>query len=427
MHWLTGMGHALEMAALMGWQMLWALILGFGLSAVVQATVSRQKVARLMPDGSPRSIAIASGLGAASSSCSYAAVALARTLFRKGADFRAAMAFEFASTNLVFELGLSLIVLMGWRFAAAEFVGGPVMIVLLVVLLNVFLRKRLVDEARAQAERGLLGRMEGHAAMDMSIPNSASNPATDSGDEDDTKSGRNDSWIARLRSPGAFTAISNIFVMEWAAVLGDIVLGLVLSGCIAAWVPTSFWRHFFLVGHPVLARWWGPVAGPLVALVSFVCSVGNVPLAAVLWQHGLSFGGVIAFLFGDLIILPIVNIHRKYYGWRVALVLLVLFYVAMATAALAVEWLFFALHLTPHAHGAGMAMHDAFRWDHTAVLNIVFLAIAAALLWRFFRSGGSGMLRHMNAPMAGGGHGMHHPHDGKGGEHGQHSHSGATG
>ncbi len=394
MHWLIEIGRALRMAALMGWQMLWALILGFGLSAVVQATVSRDKVAKLMPDGGPRSIAIASGLGAASSSCSYAAVAIARTLFRKGADFRAAMAFEFASTNLVFELGLSLIVLMGWRFAAAEFIGGPVMIVLLVVLLNLFFRKRLVEAARKQAERGLLGRMEGHAAMDMAA--------------------KGDTWLERQRSPEAFTAVSNIFVMEWAAVLGDIVLGLVLSGCIAAWVPAAFWQRFFLVGHPALARWWGPLAGPLVALVSFVCSVGNVPMAAVLWQHGLSFGGVVAFLFGDLIILPIVNVHRKYYGWRAALVLLVLFYIAMASAALAVEWLFAALHLTPHAHGARMTMEMGFRFDHTAALNIVFLAIAAVLLWRFFRAGGAGMLRYMNAPMSDedhdGGDGMHHAH-----------------
>jgi hypothetical protein len=395
MHWLNEIGRALRMGAVMGWQMLWALILGFGLSAVVQATVSREKVAKLMPDGGPRSIAIASGLGAASSSCSYAAVAIARTLFRKGADFRAAMAFEFASTNLVFELGLSLIVLMGWRFAAAEFVGGPIMIVLLVVLLNLFFGKRLVEAARRQADRGLLGRMEGHAAMDMAATG--------------------DTWLARLRSPGAFTAVSNIFVMEWAAVLPDILLGLVLSGCIAAWVPAAFWQRFFLIGHPALAHWWGPLAGPLVALVSFVCSVGNVPLAAVLWQHGLSFGGVIAFLFGDLIILPIVNIHRKYYGWRAALTLLVLFYAAMATAALAVEWIFIALGLTPHAHAAGMAMEMSFRWDHTALLNIVFLAMAAVLLWRFFRSGGAGMLRHMNEPMDEGhmdhsGHDGHHDH-----------------
>jgi uncharacterized membrane protein YraQ (UPF0718 family) len=394
MHWLNEIGRALAMGALMGWQMLWALILGFGLSAVVQATVSREKVAKLMPNGGPRSIAIASGLGAASSSCSYAAVAIARTLFRKGADFRAAMAFEFASTNLVFELGLSLIVLMGWRFAAAEFVGGPIMIVLLVVLLNFFFGKKLLDAAHAQAERGLLGRMEGHASMDMAA--------------------KGDTWMARLRSPEAFTAVSHIFVMEWAAVLGDIVLGLVLSGCIAAWVPAAFWQRFFLVGHPALARWWGPLAGPLVAMVSFVCSVGNVPLAAVLWQHGLSFGGVIAFLFGDLIILPILNIHRKYYGWRAALTLLVLFYAAMAAAALAVEWIFLALHLTPYAHAMNMAMDMDFRWDHTAVLNIIFLAIAAVLLLRFFRSGGADMLRHMNEPMRheihGGGHDMHHDH-----------------
>jgi uncharacterized protein len=318
-------------------------------------------------------------------------VAIARTLFRKGADFRAAMAFEFASTNLVFELGLSLIVLMGWRFAAAEFIGGPVMIVLLVMLLNLFFGKRLLDAARAQVERGLLGRMEGHAAMDMSA--------------------KGTTWLARLRSPQAFTAISHIFVMEWAAVLPDIVLGLVLSGCIAAWVPAAFWQRFFLVGDPALARWWGPLAGPLVALVSFVCSVGNVPLAAVLWQHGLSFGGVIAFLFGDLIILPIVNIHRKYYGWRAALVLLALFYIAMASAALAVEWIFLALHLTPHTRAMNMAMDMRFRWDHTAWLNLIFFAVTAPLLWRFFRSGGPAMLRQMNEPMGDeSGEHMHHAH-----------------
>ncbi len=385
---LHAIGHALEMAALMGWQMLWALVLGFALSAVVQATVSRERVAKLMPDSGPRSLAIASGLGAASSSCSYAAVALARTLFRKGADFRAAMAFEFASTNLVFELGLTLLVLLGWRFAVAEFVGGPIMIVLLALMMGAVVRRRMVDAARQQAERGVLGRMEGHAAMDMSAKGAT--------------------WQQRLRSPEAFTAISNIFVMEWAAVLGDIVLGLVLSGCIAAWVPASFWQHFFLVGHPALARWWGPLAGPLVALVSFVCSVGNVPLAAVLWQHGLSFGGVVAFLFGDLIILPIVNIHRKYYGWHMALTLLALYYVAMAGAALAVEGIFAALHLTPRAHGSSMAMQDSFRWDHTAVLNIIFLALAAVLVARFLRSGGAGMLRHMDEPMDE--HAMHEGH-----------------
>jgi hypothetical protein len=390
MHWLNEIGRALAMGALMGWQMLWALILGFGLSAVVQSTVSREKVAKLMPDGGPRSIAMASVFGAASSSCSYAAVAIARTLFLKGADFRAAMAFEFASTNLVFELGLSLIVLMGWRFAAAEFVGGPIMIVLLVALLNFFFGKKLLDAAQAQAERGLLGRMEGHASMDMAA--------------------KGDTWMARLRSPEAFTAVSHIFVMEWAAVLGDIVLGLALSGCIAAWVPAVFWQRFFLVGHPALAHWWGPLAGPLVALVSFVCSVGNVPLAAVLWQHGLSFGGVIAFLFGDLIILPIVNIHRKYYGWRAAFRLAVLFYIAMAAAAMVVEWIFLALHLTPHAHAMNMAIDMGFRWDHTAWLNVIFLALAAVLLWRFFRSGGASMLRHMNEPMDHEGHGMHHDH-----------------
>jgi len=401
MHWITQVERALAMAGSMGWEMLWALLLGFGLSAVVEATVPREKVARLLPDSRPRSIAIASGLGAASSSCSYAAVAIARTLFRKGADFRAAMAFEFASTNLVFELGLALIILLGWRFAVAEFIGGPIMIVLLVLLLRAFFSQRQVQAAREQAERGLLGRMEGHAAMDMSA--------------------QGKTWWARLRSPQAFSAISHIFVMEWAAVLGDIVLGLVLSGCIAAWVPAAFWQKLFLTTDPMLARWWGPLIGPIVAMLSFVCSVGNVPLAAVLWQHGLSFGGVIAFLFGDLLILPIVNIHRKYYGWPAALRLLGLFYLAMAGAALAVEWIFYALHLTPHSRHAAQALAGGLHWNSTTWLNLIFLALTLPLVWRFFQSGGMDMLRHMNEPMtmehgdhavsqshAEHAHGMHH-------------------
>ncbi len=198
-----------------------------------------------------------------------------------------------------------------------------------------------------QAERGLLGRMEGHAAMDMAA--------------------QGDTWLATSAVAGGVHRDQQHLRHGVGGGAGrTLCSGCVLAGCIAAWVPAAFWQRFFLVGHPALARWWGPLAGPLVALVSFVCSVGNVPLAAVLWQHGLSFGGVIAFLFGDLIILPIVNIHRKYYGWRAALLLLVLFYAAMAGAALVVEWLFFALHLTPDAHAVRMTMEMAFRWDHTA-------------------------------------------------------------
>jgi len=371
--------HALWMAFAMGWEILWPLILGFALSGVVQAVVSHREMSRLLPDDSPRSIAIALGLGAASSSCSYAAVALARSLFRKGADFTAAMAFEMASTNLVAELSIILIVLMGWQFMGAEVIGALFMVAILVFLFRMFLRPELVREARAQAEKGIAGRMEGHAEMDMSIEGGCI-------------------W-RRITSPRGFTAISHYFVMDWASVWIDIAGGLLIAGALAAWVPNEFWQTFFLVDHPLLARVWGPLVGPLVAVISFVCSVGNIPLAAVLWNGGISFGGVIAFIFADLIVLPILDIYRKYYGWRMAAFLFVTFYVAMTGGALVVEGIFGVLGLTPSERTARV-IETTITWNYTTWLNIAFLLLAGVLGRRFLRTGGPGMLRMMNAPAA---------------------------
>src|SRR5437899_137001 len=260
----TAIGAAISFAFAMSWEILWALILGFGLSAAVQAVVSKSQMSRLLPDDSPRSLSIACLLGAASSSCSYAAVALARSIFRKGANFMAAMAFEFASTNLVIELGIIMVLLLGWQFTVAEFLGGPLMIAVLAFLFRMFLSPRLVDEARHQAERGLVGSMEGHAEMDMSVTEG--------------------SLAQRLTSPKGFTAISHYFVMDWAAIWKDIAGGLLLAGALMAWVPDEFWQSFFLVRHPALAQLWGPVVGPVVSVLSFVCSIGNAPLAAALWN-----------------------------------------------------------------------------------------------------------------------------------------------
>src|SRR5213596_1132172 len=254
MNLIAPLGHALWMAFAMFWEILWALILGFALSAVVQAVVSKGEMSRLLPDDSPRSLCIASGLGAASSSCSYAAVALARSIFRKGANFTAAMAFQFASTNLVIELGIIMAVLLGWQFTLAEFVGGPLMIVILALIFRRFITRRLVTEAREQADRGLLGSMEGHAEMDMSVTGGTI-------------------W-ERLRSPKGFTGLANYFVMDWAAIWKDIVAGLLIAGALAAWVPNSFWQSFFFVDHETFAKFWGPLVGPLVAVISFVCSIG---------------------------------------------------------------------------------------------------------------------------------------------------------
>lgn len=361
----------------MGWEILWPLILGFALSGAIQAVVSKRQMGRLLPDAKPRTLLVAAGLGAASSSCSYAAVALARSLFRKGADFTAAMAFEIASTNLVIELGIILAVLMGWRFTAAEFTGGPIMIILLALLFRRFLTPRLVAAARRQAEKGLAGRMEGHAGMDMSLHDGSA-------------------W-QKLKSPEGRTATSHFFVMDWASVWMDIAGGLLIAGALAAWVPHSWWQALFLSGHHAWSVIWGPLIGPFIAVLSFVCSVGNVPLAAVLWNGGISFGGVVSFIFADLIVLPIIRIYAKYYGWKMASFLFVTFYVAMAAAGYAVEALFAVLHLTPTDRNV-QVLSAAVSWNYTTWLNIVFLLVAGALIWRFLRTGGPAMLRMMDHP-----------------------------
>ncbi len=375
MRWLHALWRALLISGSMTWEILWALVLGFLLSAVVQAVVRRSSIEKLLGDDRPKTVAIAAGLGAASSSCSYAAVALARSLFRKGASFTAAMAFEIASTNLVVELGVVLALLIGWQFTLAEFVGGPLMIVGIAVLFRLFLRERLLVAARTQAERGIAGSMEGHAAMDMTVQ---------------AKGG----FWRRLGSEEGLTSVSHIFVMEWAAVIRDIAAGLLIAGAVAAWVPDSFWQTFFAVHHPVISRIWGPLIGPIVSMLSFVCSIGNVPLAGVLWNGGISFGGVVSFIFADLIIVPILFIYRKYYGTRMMLFILGAFYVTMVLAGYAVELLFGALGLVPSARHAKVT-EIAVHWNYTTSLDIAALLVAGALVFRFVRSGGLPMLKMM--------------------------------
>jgi uncharacterized membrane protein YraQ (UPF0718 family) len=371
--------HALSMAFAMGWEILWPLILGFGLSAAIQAVVSHRQMGKLMPDDKPKTIVKASLLGAASSSCSYAAVAISRTIFKKGGNFTAAMSFEVASTNLVLELGIIMLLLLGWQFTAAEFIGGPIMIAALAFLLHRFMSKRLVDGARLQANKGVAGKMEGHAAMDdMSVKGNAP-------------------IIKKLFSPDGLTAVSHYFVMDWASIWTDIVLGLLIAGALAAWVPTSFWHTLFISNNPTLAAVWGPIIAPLVAVLSFVCSVGNVPLAAVLWNAGISFGGVVSFIFADLLIIPIIRIYAKYYGWKMAGFLSLVFYIAMVLAGYAVELLFGLFHLIPTTRNA-QVLNAAVSWNYTTILNIIFLLLAAAMVWRFMRTGGPMMLRMMNSP-----------------------------
>ena len=371
--------NALVTAFDMLWEVFWPLALGFILSAIVQTLVSRRTVERALGSDSPRSLALATLFGAASSSCSYAAVAIARSLFRKGASFPAAIVFEFASTNLVFELGLILLILLGWSFVGAEFAGGLLMIVILALLFRWTLKPAMVEEARRQAEQGRRGRMQGHAEMDMSITEGP--------------------FFKRLFSGRGLTAISHNFWGDVASVWTDIGLGLLIAGALAAWVPNSFWQGFFLTSHPVLSQVWGPLVGPVISLLSFVCSVGNVPLAAVLWNGGISFGGVIAFVFADLIIIPIIDIYRKYYGGRMALYLLVVSYAAMALAGLAIGLVFQGLGFVP-AHHRVTALFAGPTLNYTSVLNVIFLVILALLGWRFLRTGGLDMLRMMETPAA---------------------------
>src|SRR3984893_13352809 len=374
--------HALQISLFMLWEVFWPLAFGFLLSAMVQTVVSKKAVAGALGKADLKGFVLSLGSGAPSSSCSYEAVALARTLFRRGASFVNAIIFEFASTNLVFELGLVLLILLGWQFVAAEFAGGLLMAVILWIIFKLTLRERMVEGARRQAERGVVGSShEAHADMDMSITDGP--------------------FLSRLFSPRAFTAISHYFYMDIYSLYVDIGLGFLIAGALAAWVPNSVWQSFFLTDHPTLNLFWGPLVGPVISMLSFVCSVGNVPLAVVLWNGGISFGGVISFIFADLIILPLLNIYRKYYGGRMSLYLLAVSYAAMALAGFLVGGAFQLLGLAPTNHHVTVFETQP-TWNYTTFLDIAFLVLMAVLAWRFVTTGGIEMLRaHAHRPEEG--------------------------
>lgn len=391
---LQHLGDALRLAFAMFWQVLWPLALGFLLSAVVETVVSKRAITRALGTDAPKSVAVAGGFGAASSSCSYAAVAVARSLFRKGATFANAIIFEFASTNLVFELGLVLLILLGWQFLGAEVAGGIVMIILLAVIFRLTLSPRLVDEASRNAAKGLLGRMEGHGAMDMSVTDGP--------------------FLRRLFSPRAYTSISHYFFMNVYSVWTDLVLGFLIAGALGAWIPDSAWSKLFITGHGAFSEIWGAIIGPFIAIFTFVCSVGNVPLAAVLWRGGISFSGVISFIFADLIIIPILLIYRKYYGARVAGYLLAVSFVTMVIAGLVVGSLFNLFGATPTNRDITV-FDTTVSWNYDTFLNIAVLLFICVLGVRFLRTGGVEMLHMMEAPppaepALGGAAHAHHAH-----------------
>ena len=355
--------HGLRDSFLMAWEVWWALVLGFTISAIVQAWVPRERIESSMSGAGPRSITWAAGLGAASSSCSYAAIAIAKSLFQKGASAASALAFQFASTNLVWELGLVLWVLIGWQFTLAEFVGGIVMIVLMTVLLRLFVSPRLERRAREHAVKVDAGHQ--HHASGSQLP-----------------------WRERLTSVGAWSDVAHNFRGDWQMVWKEVGIGFLLAGFIAQ-LGNGFFGKLFISSAPApLPAIENVLIGPIIAVLSFVCSVGNVPLAAVLWSGGISFGGVLAFLFADLIVIPIVLIYRKYYGATFTVRIVALMFITMVIAALIVDGLFSALGLIPTGPRPTRAdIFSSVQVDYKLALNLLGVAIFAAMFWLTARRG----------------------------------------
>ena len=370
---LDSIGRSLREGFFMFWETLWPLILGFGLSGAVQAFVSRESMQQKMGDHGPASIARASGYGMVSSSCSYAASAMSKSLFVKGADFVASMVFMFASTNLVLELGIVLIVLMGWQFAAAEFVGGAIMIVLLTVLGGLWFRGRMIAQARVRLE---VESADGHQH----------------GPEENTTL-QSEPWGTKLRSKGGWANAATYTMADLTMLRRELMIGYTIAGFLAVLVPTHVWNVVFLHGHGFWTSLENVIVGPFIAIISFVCSIGNVPLAAALWHGGISFGGVISFIFADLIAFPLLLIYRRYYGTKLTLRMLALFWAVMATAGLITEGSFGALGAIPTTRPTTVAPAH-FQWNYTTYLNIIFLALFGLLYWTYRNrerlGGGSG-------------------------------------
>ena len=361
--------HGLRDAFLMAWEVWWALVLGFSISAVVQAWVPRERVEGLMSGSGARSVGWATGLGAASSSCSYAAIAIGKSLFQKGASAASALAFQFASTNLVWELGLVLWVLIGWQFTLAEYAGGLVMIVLIAMLLRLFVSPRLEQQARRHAQQVDPGHQ--HHSAGERMP-----------------------WHVRLTSVQAWSDVAHNFRGDWQMTWKEIMLGFLLAGFIAQ-LGNGFFQHLFISNAPApLPAIENVLVGPIIAVLSFVCSVGNVPLAAVLWSGGISFAGVLAFLFADLIVIPILLIYRKYYGTRFTVRITALMFVTMVIAALIVDGIFSALGLIPTGPRPTRAdIFSSIQVNYKLALNLLGLAIFATMFWLTARRGDAGPRR----------------------------------
>ena len=360
---ISKIGQGLEQSFLMAYEVWWALVLGFAISAIVQAWVPRERIESALSGSGPGPVAKATGLGAASSSCSYAAIAIGKSLFQKGASATTMLAFQFASTNLVWELGLVLWVLIGWQFTLAEYVGGIVMIVLMAVALRLFVSPKLEEAARRHAQEADTGHQHHMAGEEIG-------------------------WRRRLTSSAAWSDVAHNFRGDWQMLYKEIATGFLLAGFIGL-LGNGFFNSLFIKNAPpVVVAIENVIVGPIIAVLSFVCSVGNVPLAAVLWSGGISFAGVMAFIFADLIVLPIILAYRKYYGWAFTLRIVALMFVTMVIAALVVDGLFGTVNLIPT--GPRPSRGDIFgsvQLDYKLFLNILGLVIFAALFYLTARRG----------------------------------------
>jgi uncharacterized membrane protein YraQ (UPF0718 family) len=351
---LHSIGQALLLAVGMFWQVGWSLILGFLLSGMVQAFVSKERMTALLGKNGVREIALATGYGAASSSCSYAAAAVSKSLFAKGAGLIPSLAFLFASTNLVIELGIILYLLMGWQFTAAEWLGGVLLVAIMSVIVKATYPKALVAQAREHVAR---------------LPG---------GMEDATVEGA--SFWQKLRDPESRFAVAQNFVMDWSMLWKDLFAGFLIAGALATFVPSGAWSALFLHGAPPWLRVLGnAIVGPLIAVISFVCSIGNVPMAAILWGSGISFGGVLSFLYADLIVLPLLDVYRRYYGWRMAAYIGVVFFVTMVIAGIVMQALFGAFNAIPLPNPNARSEMTMFSINYTFWLNIIFGGLAIYL------------------------------------------------
>ncbi len=355
--WIDAIGRSLREAFFMFWETLWPLVLGFGLSGAVQAFVSRESLRAKLGNHRPPAVARATGYGMASSSCSYAASAMGKSLFGRGADFVTTTVFMFASTNLVIELGLVLVVLIGWQFAVGEFVGGAIMVVLLATLGGWWFHRRSIEEARRHVAAGADGHRHGSA---------------------DEERRQRAPWSEKLRSKAGWADAAGYTMADLSMVRRELLIGYTVAGFLAVLVPIGAWHAVFLHGHGLWTTIENALVAPLVAVISFVCSIGNVPLAAALWKGGISFGGVISFLFADLITFPLLLVYRRYYGARMATRMLIGFWAVMSAAGLATEAIFRAAGIVPTIRPVQVAP-VRFTWNYTTYLNVIAVCLFVAL------------------------------------------------